>query len=235
MSDILENYGDLQVGVQDLLVSNGVSTFYPLAKIKRAIGKAYAEALMLFQWPQLEVAEKVFGGTTLNYIYSYPENFMTNSIARLVLNGKKYTHIEFDDFLNWKYQETAKPVGKYYFATYGRQYFVDPVATAISQDLFIWGAEMADPLTDDVDETIFTTNEPMGNEAIVKLATGKLMPTAGKKKEGQAEESEGAAMLASIFQKIQMRKMNAQRLNKSLFTVPDLFPRRGGKGPIGNF
>ncbi len=232
----LDNFGDLIVGVQDGLVASGVSSFYSPDIIKRAIIKAYNEAQNLFQWPMLEKAKEVQGGTIAGiYYYDYPPKFLTNSISRVIINGIPYGMKNFDDFLNWKYQTTNKQSGVYICANFGRQIFIDPTPTANGLEMFLWGLEMAPVLSANGDPTIFTNNEPMGNEAIVKIAIGKLKPRANKKQEGQTEEQEGTAMLATVYQKIMARRMSEQRLNKPMFNVPDLFARANRKGPIGNF
>jgi len=212
------------------------STFFTSTKINSVCVDAYNWSVALYQWPMLETAKKTT--TQVNqYYYDYPEGFMTDSVARVIVDGDLYELKNFDDFLNYKYETAVTTVsGKKIAADYGKQIFIYPTPTVANLDIMIWGLEMPDELTENED-TIFTDSDIMGNEAVVKKALSVLLAQANRKQEGQAEEAEAIAMLANLYSKILKRQAKYQRLDKQMFNVPDFFGNNNEEveDNIGNF
>jgi hypothetical protein len=183
----------------------------------------------------LEVA-KTTTTVASQYYYDYPEGFMTDSVARVIVDDDLYELKNFDDFLNYKYETAVTTIsGKKIAADYGKQIFLYPTPTQSGLNIHIWGLEMPDEITENED-TIFTDSDIMGNEAVVKKAVSVLLAQANRKQEGQAEEAEAISMLANIYSKILKRQAKYQRLDKQMFNVPDFFEEDGtGEQNTGNF
>ena len=212
------------------------STFFTPTKINSVCIDAYNWSVALYQWPMLEVA-KTTTTVASQYYYDYPEGFMTDSVARVIVDDDLYELKNFDDFLNYKYQTTVTSLaGKKIAADYGKQIFLYPTPTTSGLNIHIWGLEMPDEITENED-TIFTDSDIMGNEAVVKKALSVLLAQANRKQEGQAEEAEAISMLANIYSKILKRQAKYTRLDKQMFNVPDFFGNNNEEveDNIGNF
>ena len=232
---MIETLANMVAEVTDRLGTTTGSTFFTQAKIQRTVIDAYNWATQLYQWPQLEKAKitTTFSG---QYYYDYPEGFLTDSIMRVVVDGDLYDIKNFDDFLNYKYQSTGNKDLKI-ASDYGQQVFLFPTPTQTGLDIVLFGLEAATPLANNGDETIFTNEGIVGNEAVVKKALSVLLPQAGRKQEGQLEESEAISILANLYSKILRRQAKYQRLDKQMFDVPDLFGKNlnNSSDKIGNF
>ncbi len=218
---MLETLGDIVTEITNRLGATVGSTYFTPAKIKTTAIDAYNWATALYQWPQLETA-KITTTVANQYYYDYPEGFQVDSIMRVVVDDDLYDIKNFDDFLTYKYSDTVDS-SVYYASDYGQQIFLYPTPTATGLNIYIFGLKVATALVELTDETIFTHEGIMGNEAVVKKSLGVLLPEANRKEEGQAEEAEALAMLSSMYSKILKRQAKYQRLDKVMFEVPDYF------------
>jgi len=231
---MLSNLGDIVEEITRRLGTTVGSTFFTPAKIKDTAIDAYNWACLLYQWPQLETA-KITPTIANQYYYDYPEGFLLDSVSRVVVGNDLHEIKNFDDFLNYKHITTGEK-DLHIASDYGQQIFIYPTPTVNGTDIIIFGLQAATPLSADADETIFTHEGIMGNEAVVKKSLGVLLPQANKKQEGQAEEAEALAILANLYSKVLKRQMKYQRLDKQMFDVPDYFAGSGDtQQNTGNF
>jgi hypothetical protein len=218
---MLETLGDIVTEITNRLGTTVGSTFFTPTKIQATAIDAYNWATSIYQWPQLEIA-KITTTVKDQYYYDYPEGFIVDSVSRVIVDDDLYEIKNFDDFLNYKYIETGEK-DLTISSDYGQQIFLYPTPTVDGLNIIIFGLQVATPLEDDDDETIFTHEGIMGNEAVVKKSLGVLLPQANRKQEGQAEEAEAIAILSNMYSKILKRQAKYQRLDKQMFEVPDYF------------
>jgi len=233
---MLEDLADIVAEITNRLGTTVGSTFFTQAKIKTTAIDAYNWATALYQWPQLETA-KTTTTVASQYYYDYPEGFQIDSIMRVVVDDDLYEIKNFDDFLTYKYSDTVD-ADAYYASDYGQQIFIYPTPTVNGLNIHIFGLKVATPLVENTDETIFTHEGIMGNEAVVKKSLGVLLPEANRKQEGQAEEAEALAILSNMYSKILKRQAKYQRLDKQMFDVPDYWGDNASediKNNIGEF
>jgi hypothetical protein len=232
---MLENLGNIVTEITNRLGTTVGSTFFTPTKIKSTAIDAYNWATLLYQWPQLETA-KITHTVIGQYYYDYPEGFLIDSVSRVIVGDDLYEIKNFDDFLNYKYITTGTK-DETIASDYGQQIFIYPTPTVNGTDIIIFGLQAATPLVNDVDETIFTHEGIMGNEAVVKKSLGVLLPQANRKEEGQIEEQEALSILANLYSKILKRQAKYQRLDKQMFDVPNYYGSSSSdiEDRIGNF
>lgn len=220
---MLETYLDLKNETTSRLNAIASSTFFTPTKIGEWVNQAYIWAATLYKWPALERARITKTFANHDY-YDYPPDFQTDSLTRLIVDGKKYDKKDFNDFLD--YREANPTSTKRIFSDYGRQYFIFPTPTADGdKNIEVWGIIIPARLVNATDKTFFTKSETMGNEAIVKKALSIGLAKGKDKKTGQAEEMEAGAILTTIYSKIAQRQQEYQRLDHPRFEVPDYFKR----------
>jgi hypothetical protein len=245
----MNTFLDMQTELISRLSSNG-SSFYTAPRIKSAINVAKTRAETRHLWPMLEDAFLTSTTAGLEN-YDYPEQWRTDSVIRLMVdsldgNGFQiYDKKNFEDYLDYQAGNDPAPNPKYrIYADYNRQFFITPVPTVNGPtigangvgNVKVWGVlASTNDLVADTDTTIFSTQDASGNEGIVKIAYGILIAKGKNKKEGQIEESEGTAMLDTIWNKIILNKQRAVRLNHPRYSVPDYFRTGSSMSTPGNF
>ena len=207
------------------------SSLFPASRITTLIQNSHKWATNLFIWNDLVKAKITSTQATFEY-YDYPDNFRSGTIVRLEVSGDSYERKNYEDYLDYK--ENNSTTTKKMFANYGRFYFTNPVPTADgSNDMTVWGAVQADPLSAAGTETIFTNNKPEGNEAIVQRAFGVAM----RRIDPKVSETATAGSIA-ILAKLNLDEAKAtqrdQRLDHPMFEVPNLFGDTK-LSPIGRF
>lgn len=241
---MLSSRSDIETEViARLMISNNSDTFSP-ARITEIVQDAYRWAGTVYFWPSLmraRISTALANSQSLNYdYYDYPSDFLTNSVSRLYIDGKKYEKKEFQDFLDYvdNTQEGSSPpdTSKRYFAEYGRQYFVWPGYGGIApaDNLIIWGNVQPPDLANPTDVSIFSGWRDKGNEAVVcrSMAVAMERLDSGLSAQNMQKANE---LLDEIWQPIALAMQRAQRLNHPMFEVPDLFGSGSGQSAIGNF
>lgn len=231
-----------------LMIANN-STQFPSSRITQLVQDAYIWAGSIFFWPSLmrlryfstkPSSQSSSPILPLAYdYYDYPTDFLTGSISRMYIGGKKYDKKSYQDFLDYvdNAQDAQTPPDntKHYFAEYGRQFFVWPgVTVAGSNDGLIWGNIQPPALANSTDKPIFSLWDDSGNEAIVKKAISVAMERLDS---GFANEQkqEALQLLQLMWQKVVAENQKSQRLNHPRFRTPDYFGQQSGISTIGNF
>lgn len=237
----METRADIETEVIARLMVANNSVQFPPDRITKIVQDAYLWAGSLFFWPPLS-RSRIFSTKpntqSLNYdYYDYPVDYLTGSISRLYIDGKKYEKKAFQDFLDFCDQSNLASLppnsSSRFFAEYGRQFFVYPkVSVAGTDDGLAWGSIQPLQLGAPNDKTIFSLWNDSGNEAIVKKGISVAMERLDS---GFANEQkvEAIQLLQVIWKKVMDEQQRATRLNHPFFQVPDLFGQ--GFTTIGNF
>ncbi len=235
--NFLTTFADLQTELQSRLNASSTSPLFTTTLIQQQINNAYAWAGRQFKWPALRTARITDTNGQANY--DYPTDFQPNSIVRLEVAGlddPEFDREDFDAFLS--YTETYPTyTEKQIFANYWTQFFIFPIQAANpgSGNLSIWGYKQVSPLVNTNDITIFSSVDPLGNEAIVKQALAVCEAIAQGKGLSQVESQEAKDTLAMIFGKIKEDDQNDQQIGKAMFNIPDFFRGTTQASPIGGF
>lgn len=225
-----------------LQVANN-STLLSASRITALVQDAYMWAGSLYFWPPL-YRSRIFSTTpntqSLNYdYYDYPSDFLTGSISRLYIGGKKYDRKAFQDFLDYVDNSLSASVppdsSKRYFAEFGRQYFVFPIVTTPgTDDGIVWGNIQPLAIPNSTDVTIFSNWNDSGNEAVLKKALSVAMERIDPAFANE-QKMEAVQLLTLIWKKIITQAQKDQRLNHPYFQVFDMFGANSGQSTIGNF
>lgn len=241
---MLQTRADMEAELVSRLMAANNSALFPSTRITELIAQATKWAGSLYFWPSL-LRARVFTSQantqSLNYdYYDYPTDFLTGSVSRLYIDGKKYELKTFQTFLDYvdNTQEVSNPpdVTKRYVSNYGRQFFVWPVytGTPTTGNAVVWGNIQHPDLTLTTSTTIFSQWDDSGNEAIVKKAFSVGM----RRLEAQlaaAEEQGSIQLLAVMWKKVTDEMQKSVPLNHPFFNVPDFFSGSSGVSTIGQF
>lgn len=170
----MDLFSELIAAVQsDLTVGDESSLFDPTT-IKRAINRAYRKIGGMFKWVETKDALKTSTLADAEY-YDYPENWRTDSIWKLTVDGTDYGDpLTFKDYTFER--ENNYPAGlTNIWSNFQRRYFITPVpSTTGNNNISIWGYKAVDLLVDTTDITIFSYSMSEINEAIVLEAVAIL-------------------------------------------------------------
>jgi hypothetical protein len=205
--------------IAQLQVANN-SSLFPSTRITTLIQNAHTWATTLFIWLDLVMAKTTNTNASQEY-YDYPEEFRSGSIIRLAIDGESYDRKNFEDYLDFKENNTGSD--EKIFANYGRFFFVNPTPASLgSGNMDVWGAVQADELSEGTSETIFTGNKPEGNEAIVLKAFSVAMRRIDKTLSDGAM-SEAILTLSKLHGDEVKATQRDQRKDHPKFDVPDFF------------
>jgi len=223
--------GDIETEVIARLQVASNSTLYPSARITTIVQNAYLWATQLVVWHDL-VRARTTGTVANQEYYDYPENFRSESIIRMEVDGVEYNRKNFEDYLDFiKNNPTST---KKIFASFGRQFFVHPIPTTNgSANLIAWGAIQADTLSLTTSVPVFSYNKEEANEAVIKKALSIALirsdPNLAK-----SEETEAISILLKLSTDENKNTQRNQRLEHPMLAVPDFFGSNGST-PIGRF
>lgn len=234
----MQTRNDMEYELVTRLMASNNSTLYSAGRITQLIQDAYIWASILHFWPSLQSAKQTSTQANQEY-YDYPQSFLTDSIARIYVDGKLYSPKAFYDFRDYVDQatDTALPPDptNRCFANFGRQFFLYPIPTITgSNNLIVWGNTQAPQLANGTDQTIFSVWDDAGNEAIVQKAFAVAMVRLAPQ-EAQASLTNAIQLLDVMWQKVVAQLQKSQRLNHPFFDVPDLFAQSTNIATNGNF
>jgi hypothetical protein len=221
----MDTYLDLQTEVAARLQVADNSTLFTPDRIRTIVLNAYKLAGNSFLWAETQLAMEASTQANVNY-YDYPDQFLTNSIEILKINGKTYDKKAWQDFDQYRSDYPNDTTAKLY-ADHKRQWHVFPTPTSNGDwDVEIHGHIEVTTLLTSNDKTIFSDGNEGGNEAVVKIAVGTAT-------NDENMVNQGIGILANIYSLQKNRQQFAQRLNRPQFSVPDFF--RPKFAPSGNF
>jgi hypothetical protein len=168
----MQTRAEMETELQRQLQAASNSTLFPSTRLTELIKNAYKEATTLFKWLALARAKitstTVKGASDDDSYYDYPEEFRTNTIFRVEIDGKEYNRKGFESFRDYRNRNPNST--KRIFANYQRFLFISPDTTAGTDNMDVWGIIQAPELSSSSTETIFSGNNDAGNMAVVGLA-----------------------------------------------------------------
>ena len=222
---------DLEAELLELLLVSDNSTLYPASRLTSLIKNSYMWATQLVIWHDLVRA--VYTNTFANTdYYDYPQEFRSESIIRMEINGEKYVRKNYEDFMDYKNRNPGTQ--KKMFASFGRLFFVNPVSVSGGLEMSLWGAVQADALDLPESVPIFSNNKQEGNEGVVR----KAFSTAIKRVDpnlSKAEEGEAIAILLRLSKMEQDNTQRNKRLDHPMLNVPDFLGGFSGSTSNGSF
>lgn len=234
---------DIETELQARLMIANNSTQFSSARITKIVQDAYLWAGTVFFWPPLYRARTFSSKPNTQSLaydyYDYPVDFLTNSVSRLYIGGKKYQKKAFQDFLDYvdETNEGSTPPDntKRFFAEFSRQFFVYPtVESAGSSDGIVWGNIQPLQLSTATSQTIFSLWDDAGNEAICKKALSVATERIDAAFAAQ-QKKEAVDLLSLVWKKVTTQLQKSQRLNHPFFQVHDMIGQQSGISTIGNF
>lgn len=238
---MLNTYLDIIQAVQSDLNILDEAPLFPLATVKKAVGRAYVKASSLFRWSGTESAKKTSTQSNLEY-YDYPSDFRDDSIWRLEVDDEQYgedpdgSPMKFEDYLIWRRDTANANSTSKKWATQKRRIFIYPVPTSVgSNNISAWGQRVPEALSADGDVTIFSYSMPEGNEAIVLEAVALLKSKGEEEKSGEFRSTEAKQILVVAWNKVKQEQAKFEKVQPFL-NVSDMYGRRSTKETIiGNF
>ena len=229
---------NIRTAVQDDLTVGDESTLYSPNLIDRAINRAYRKVGGLFPWPELQDAKKTSTQVNQEY-YDYPQNWRSDSIWKLTVDGVRYgedpdgSPLSFDDYLNFKEDNPDSTDKKW--ANQWRRYFIWPVPSAQGDNnIVVWGIKVVSSLVNDADTTVFSYSTPEANEAIELEAVAILKSKGDDDKSGQFKSLEAKQILTVAWNKIAKEQAKYEKTSP-FFDVPDFFGNGNSKDLRGRF
>lgn len=227
------DFSEYQQAVLDDISVEAGDAFYKTAVIKRAINRAYRWVAGLRNWPQTEEAYKRDTEAGKDY-YNYPSNFKTDSITRLLYNGKEYTKTAWRDFL--RYQDNNPNGTDKIFGDYKRQYHINADVEALTAGVEVWGQIIPEDMVNNSDTTLFSGDSNI-EEAILK----KTLAILYKKARGQMYdrgvvlEDDAKALVSDAWTQIMKSQGDYQSKDTAVFNRIEILPtrsqrRRSGRG-----
>lgn len=207
METFLEMYSELQ---ERLLVSSS-STIYNIDRCKKLIQQAHLWATALY--PFRELTDPLYTSTDGSDLYDYPEEYRSNSIWLIYIDGKPYRKKQLEDFLEYRRKNPNST--KRIFADLPRQYLVFP-KPASGKTLDVYGQLQANQIVNNTDKTIFSNSNTEGNEAIIMKAESVA-------KKDLDLKNQAIEILTKIYSEQKDNSQFEQTLDKPFFNVPDFF------------
>lgn len=157
------NLGEHRQALLDDLSLESTDTFLTTAILNRFINRAVGWVADRKNWQQTQRGVMRSSEANQEY-YNYPENYKSDSIERLTLDGNthvKRTFVEYE-----KYKEENPTGTKKIFADYRNRYFINPAPTTDgTNNIKLWIHEKPDTLSADADEHPFIDEQDL-EEAI---------------------------------------------------------------------
>lgn len=233
----MDTLSDMRSAIQsDLNVSTN-SSLFPPATIDSKINRAYIKIANYVRWDDLEDAKTTSTQASQEY-YDVPDTWQYNSAWRLMVNDVIYgekpdgSPLAFKDYLEWKEDNENSTLKKW--SMYRNQIFIYPTPSTAGIEIVAWGLRNISTLSSDSDQTIFSENSPLLNEAIVLEATAMLQRKGEKDDQGEfvSTEAQRIVLVASNRQKRENAKFEKAQ---PVLNVPDFFGNQTSEDTIGNF
>lgn len=241
----MSNYVDLNtLAEMDLALVSDLNTtasgsFYTENSRKMALNRSYRKCASLYRWPALEDSKTTTTGVNQDY-YDAPTTWRPDSIWRLTVDGTPYgespdySPLMFSDYLNWKDDPSNSNSTEKKWSIQWLRYFIHPVPTVSTSTICIWGQKNVTPLDNSSDTTIFSSNMPDCNEAIVLEASAILRNKGDQVDTGQFFSVEAKLILSIAFTKIQQDSAKEEKL-EPMWNTPDFFAGGSAQHPTGGF
>lgn len=184
-----------QAILDDLSIESGDAFFDAggdYALIDRFINRAVKFIANMYNWQETQRGVKRDSIADQAY-YNYPENWKTDSIEYISVDGVKYRKLLFREWQEYV-DEYPNDSTEKIMADYRRRYFLHPAPTANGdKNIKLWGHEIPDDLTTDTDEHPFT-DQSLLEEAIHLYTLGLCLRKARGSFFARGRELQGEAV-----------------------------------------
>ena len=233
----MQTRSEMETELQLQLQASNNSSLYPASRLTSLIQNAYKSATTLFKWLALARAKTTSttakgAGDDVCY-YDYPDEFRTNTIFRVQIDGDEYNRKSFESFLDYR---NRYPTGnaKRIFANYQRFVFISPDTSVGTNNMDIWGIIQAPELSLPGSETIFSGNSDDANMAVIGLALAIALKKVDPKL-SEKEKTDALLTLGKLNSDEWAEYARDQQLDTPLFEVPDFFGTPNTNSQIGQF
>lgn len=238
----MNTFTQMQSAVQSDLNVGDNSSLFPLSTIKNKLNRSYIKIASFVRWADLEDA-KTTSTQTDQEAYDVHDTWKYNSVWRVVVTdssgddviyGEKPdgSPMDFKDYLEWKADNPSSSLKKW--TQYRNQIFLYPTPSVSTSTISAWGQLNVTEMSADSDTTIFSSNMPEVNEAIVLEALGMLQRKGEKEGDGQFASAEAKQITVIAHNKLKLEKAKYEKAQPML-NVPDFFGRSNSNSTIGNF
>jgi len=232
----MNTLGEIRTRVKRELQLVSTSTIFTDATLNDYIWDAYIWTTSRHVFPKLlkAIATTTTAGA---YYYDYPIEFRSETIVKIVIDGKNYEPKDFEDYLLFK-ENNPNQTHTRIFASYGNQYFVEPTPTSTDLQIIAWGSIQPQRPVDanfDAAKTVFSDSEVEMNEGVMRKSLSDLLGTKSKfENKSDKELVKAQAIVDGGFAKIQQRRYIYQRKDAPFFKAQDFFAM-GKSSALGNF
>lgn len=216
---MLNNIGDL---INEVLVRSGVSTttttsggLYTDTILNSWVNSAHRWAASYKKWPFTEGrVSTTYAGTEE---IPYPENFKTDSIRFITIDGERFQKTNFEDYVIFR--DERPDANDKIFSDFSRIYFINPSA-GLSGTLWAYGQYLVASLdtTDLTATTIFSNAEEDGNEAIVEEMISYARMREKKTQEAEYHHQRAQQLLDKIWEKNGAEQFAYQAKDRGMFS-----------------
>lgn len=218
---ILTN-GDI---ITEVLVRNNRTTtdsFITDAMLQDWLREAHHWATSMKPWPFTEgrYATTFATATGVNGDEWFIEGYKADSVRFITIGGKKLTKINFDDYLVFR-DEQSSATNRYY-ADHGRLLYVNPNVDA-SGTMVVYG--QFQPLLDPTDlsaETVFSSWNVEGNEAIVDKMTSYIKSREHLPEEAILFDQKATAKLTEVWNRVSDEQFTYQDVGDGMWKRMDV-------------
>lgn len=175
------------------------------------------EACARHEWPFTE-GERDIATTAGKEDYDYPTAMRSDSLRYLTVNDKRYEKLTFEDYLT--YREDRSTGTDKFFSDRNRVLYINYLASGFGGSIVCYGQVFVSGAIDSASTTtVFSSGEPEGDEAIVKLAYAKALSSDKMKNpvKGQKERFEAFEILDGIWDRIITKQASYHTKDRPLF------------------
>lgn len=194
---MLSNFSDIQTDVVRKLGITTTAAYYTDAIINTWIQQAARWAAAYKKWPFTEgrVSTTYAGSEELSF-----EGYKAESFRMLVIGGKRYQKMNYEDYLILK--EVEPNSTERVFSDYGRLVIVNAGA-GDSGTLTAYGQYQPVDIdvTDNTAQTVFSNGDEEGNEAIVEKVLEFASAREKKSEEALLHLQKASAILETLWKK----------------------------------
>lgn len=191
-------------------------------ELARWLTMARDEAVARHSWPLTEGYREI-AAVANQEKYDYPTTLKSDSIRYLTVNGKKYEKLLFEEYL--EHLEDYTSCAERIFTDRARTLYINYLATDFANSIVVYGqVEVTGSISSASTTSVFTTAEPEGDEAIIKLAYAKALGSDKLKdpNKGLKESTEAFSILDGIWERIMAKRHTYKTKDRALFQRVDV-------------
>lgn len=213
------NNGDI---ITEVLVRNNRTTtdsFITDTMLQDWLRESHNWASSFRPWPFTEgrYSTTFTTGTGPNGDEWFIEGYKADSIRFITIGGKRHQKLNFDDYLIFRSEQPD--ASDRVFSDHGRLVYVNP-STDVSGTMVVYGQYQPtiDP-TDYTAETIFSSWNAEGNEALIEKMTSYLKRREHLPDEAELHDQRASAKLLEIYQNIGNEQFNYHDKGEGMWKV----------------